>query len=834
MFHRTSRNDPTRNLGIKAFEEAEAGHLFFFNNEDSRETHVGAMGYVEPVVGTDSSFLNSLQAVLSGPFPAGTLVQWAQLGNQDVGDIINEYELSKARAKPVYRALAKAHADLFRSGRDKALIPLVGTRMHRRRVYFGIKIPIKGMSFAGDEAKEVTSLIDKVFLGLEAAQLHFRRLNQDQYRELVASVHNPFAAMKDLVADLDETRTLDQQILPIGTSIKYGLDRKQADIISFNDGEYFARVLSVNNFPRMASPWIMNDVVGHPGGTQGQISGPFYVTMTMLYVDPSKGKRRVAIRKQQIDSQYSEAIVKFVPRILDEKRGVDVLSDEIERRGGVMVDVNLTMVVYARTESELDKTTATLLTYYPTLGGEGRKFQVKADKRVLQAVFEQGLPLNGTAKGYGGSLYRLHAMGVRHALCFAPLYGDHKFPVSGEGSLVLTRRGEPALINIFESTGNYNGCVFAAPGSGKTVAIQQMILDLLASGARVWAIDDGKSLEKTADYCGAQYLVFRPNEGICLNPFTRIPRGGLDEEMALLKTLIAKMAAPNDGLSDEVMAHLEPAIQQVFQTHGNRTTITDLAAFLANLDNAEAKQLALQLFPFTRNGQYGAWFNGEANVDFNADFIILEMGELKPMPHLRDVIALQTFALINRGMTALGDSRAKVMLVEEAKQWLLDPIMSQGIDNAFARARKDNGSAILVTQSLMDVKNSPHGSSILANTAWKLILKQNPEAIEEAVKEGVLKLSAYEKRVLESVHTIPGHYSEFMFFNSEGHHGVYRLVLSPFVKIMLSSRDEERYEVRRLMASGLSAAEAITRFMRDRGIDGAPPGIEDETELLAA
>lgn len=834
MFRRPTFSDPTANLGIKAFEEAEAGHLFFFNNEDSRETHVGAIGYIDPVVGTDSSFLNSLQAVLSGSFPAGTLVQWAQLGNQDVGDVVNEYELSKTGAKPVYRALAKAHADLFRSGRDKSLIPVVGTKVHRRRVYFGIKIPIKGMSFSGDEAKEICALIDKVFLGLEAAQLQFRRLNQDEYRELVASVHNPFVAMKELISDLDESRTLDQQILPIGTSIKYGIDKKRADIISFNDGEYFARVLSVNNFPRFASPWIMNDVVGHPSGTQGQIYGPFYVSMTMIYVDSTKGKRRVAIRKQQIDSQYSEAIVKFVPRILDEKRGVDVLSDEVERRGGIMVDVNLTMVVYARTESELDKTTATLLTYYPTLGGEGRKFQVKADKRVLQAVFEQGLPLNGTAKGYGGSLYRLHAMGVRHALCFAPLYGDHKFPVSGNGTLVLTRRGEPALINFFESTGNYNGAVFAAPGSGKSVAIQQMILDLLASGARVWAIDDGKSLEKTADYCGAQYMVFRPNQGMCLNPFSRIPKGGLDEEMALLKTLIAKMAAPNDGLGDDVMAHLEPAIQQVFQSNGNKTTITDLAMFLGNLDNADAKQLALQLFPFTRNGQYGAWFNGEANVDFNADFIVLEMGELKSMPHLRDVIALQTFALINRGMAALGDSRRKALIVEEAKQWLLDPIMSQGIDNAFARARKDNGSAILVTQSLMDVKNSPHGSSILANTAWKLILKQNPEAIEESVKEGVLKLSAYEKRVLESVHTIPGHYSEFMFINSEGHHGVYRLVLSPFVKIMLSSRDEERFEVRRLMATGMSAAEAIGAFMRERGIAGAPPQVEGESERLAA
>lgn len=124
----------------------------------------------------------------------------------------------------------------------------------------------------------------------------------------MASVHNPFVAMKELISDLDESRTLDQQILPIGTSIKYGIDKKRADIISFNDGEYFARVLSVNNFPRFASPWIMNDVVGHPSGTQGQIYGPFYVSMTMIYVDSTKGKRRVAIRKQQIDSQYSKPL----------------------------------------------------------------------------------------------------------------------------------------------------------------------------------------------------------------------------------------------------------------------------------------------------------------------------------------------------------------------------------------------------------------------------------------------------------------------------------------------------------------------------------------------
>lgn len=815
MFHRNKNSFPYKNINVKACEVTKTGTFLYFNNPDSGECHIGAMGVTVPITGIDEAFIDKVKTVLSVDFPAGTVVQISQFANLDNDDLIAKYQLGKRKGKEIYQELAKAHADFIRSGKDQPLVRRSGNLLNKRRVFFGIKIPVKNFRIPESEKKDLMAMIDQAFDGFASAQLYFERMDEEQYRKLVLNVFNPYISEHDSVAAQDENTPLNEQIFPITSSIRYG--SPDVETITFNDGQHFARVLSVDKFPKYVSAYVMNDVVGDPRGAIGQINGPFYVSLNMIYLDQQKGKQHLTVRKQQIDSQYSPSIVKFMPTILDQKQGVDVLSDEIERNGGVMVDVNLSIVVYGRTKRELDFISTGLSTYYPTLGGYGRKFRIQPDKRILRPVFEQALPLNASTQGYKG-LYRLHAMGVRHATCFMPFYGDFKFRPSESGTLVLTRRGEPAVIDFYDANTNYNGIVFAESGGGKSVAIQALALDQAGSGARIWVIDDGRSLEKMAGVVNAQYVSFDPDSPICMNPFTNIPEGGLKEEMNLLKTLFAKMAAPNDNLSDKEMPYLEQAIQQTFETYGNSTTVSAVADFLLTQEEQRCQDLGNQLFSFAR-GEFEQWFNGEANVDFDADFIVFEMGKLKNLPHLKDVIALLLFANINRGMKAVGDGRRKILLIEEAKQWLHDPIMSKGIEEVYARARKDHGSAICVTQSLLDIANSPSGQSILANTAWKLILKQNPEAIEQAVDAKVLTLSPYMQQELASVHTYPGQYSEFMFVQDKSY-GIYRLVLSPFVKVMVSAKGEERTEVFRLMEAGMSAAEAIHTFMARR--DGLP------------
>lgn len=825
MFFRNKNSYPHRNINVKAFEDTKTGTWLYFNNGDSGESHMGAIGVMQPISGIDEALMEKIKTALSVDFPAGTVVQITQFSNVDTENTIAEYQRGKLGHGKIYEELASAHADYFRTGKNVPLVRSTQNLLNKRRVFFGIKVPVRSFRLRESEKQELMELIDQTFDALAAAQLYFRRLNEEEYRQYVRSVYNPFESEFDSVDAHNDTVPLNEQILPITSSVRFGTPRM--DTISFNDDSHFARVLSVDKYPKLASPFIMNDMVGHPRGMIGQINGPFYVALTLIYKDQQKAKQHIAVRKQQIDSQYSPSIVKLMPTIYDQKEGVDILSDEINRNGGVAVDVNLSIVVYGRTKRELDRISTGLTTYYPTLGGFGRKFRIQPDKRILQPVFEQALPLNGSEQGYQG-LYRMHAMGVKHAVCFMPLYGDYKFAPSPHGTLVLTRRGEPAIIDFFQSNTNYNGIVFAEPGAGKSVAVQILALDQLASGARVWVVDDGKSLEKTAKVTGAQYITFRPDSPICLNPFSSIGEGELKEEMNLLKTLFAKMAAPNDNLSDKELPVLEIAIQQTFETMGNSATVADVRDFLVQQDDQLAQDLGRQLYPFA-SGQFSQWFNGEANINFHADFIVMEMGELKTLPHLKDVIALLLFANINRGMKALNDGRRKVLIIEEAKQWLHDPIMSKGIEEVYARARKDHGSAICVTQSVMDIAESPSGSSILANTAWKLILKQNSESIQKAIDAKVLGLNDYAARELMSVHTHPGHYAEFMFIQDKTY-GLYRLVLSEFFNVMVSTKGDERTEVSRLMENGMDAVDAIKHFIRSRAARGAGFEAVDHTQ----
>ena len=51
-----------------------------------------------------------------------------------------------------------------------------------------------------------------------------------------------------------------------------------------------------------------------------------------------------------------------------------------------------------------------------------------------------------------------------------------------------------------------------------------------------------------------------------------------------------------------------------------------------------AYELAKQLAPFTKDGVYGDFFNGRANISLDADMVGLELEELKNAPELRRVV----------------------------------------------------------------------------------------------------------------------------------------------------------------------------------------------------
>ena len=379
---------------------------------------------------------------------------------------------------------------------------------------------------------------------------------------------------------------------------------------------------------------------------------------------------------------------------------------------------------------------------------------------------------------------------------------------------MLTRRGQAALIDLYESSTNYSGIIFAEAGAGKSFFTQKVVADYLAAGAKVWVIDAGRSYLKLCKMVGGEFIEFKPESDVCLNPFTHVE--DLEEEMDILKAIIAKMAAPEDTLDDYQMSRVEQAITSTWQKFGNAATITAVADWFINQsDDEECRRLGRQLFPFA-GGQYTKWFDGENNLDMSSAFICMELSDLKGRPALQQVVLLQLISRINHDMykAQLGErGRKKILIVDEAWEMLDDPMMAKAMVAAYRKARKEDGAVLVVTQAIGDVYASKNTEAIAANSAWQFILQQKSESIDSAIDSKQFKIEPYGAHMLKTVHTMPGKYSEIMVKRSETDWGIVRLVVDEFHNVTFSSKGAARNEILDDLDRGVDAVEAVNNYM---------------------
>ena len=260
-------------------------------------------------------------------------------------------------------------------------------------------------------------------------------------------------------------------------------------------------------------------------------------------------------------------------------------------------------------------------------------------------------------------------------------------------------------------------------------------------------------------------------------------------------------------------------------------TLTDIHAVLATglLDDEEStsreaspaegdrrlKDLAAMLQPFTRDGTYGRYFDGPANIDFSSAFIVLELEELKAKKDLQTVVLLIVMYRITREMYFSRD-RKKIVIIDEAWDLLSGGATAEFIEAGYRRARKYKGSFMSATQGIDDYYRNPAAKAALDNSDWMFLLRQKPESIESMDKLGQLTMDDAMKRLLQSLRTEHGAYSE-VFVHSPAGTGVGRLIVDPYSLLLFSSRAEDFNAINAQRAKGLSVSEAIDAVLRERG-----------------
>ena len=381
--------------------------------------------------------------------------------------------------------------------------------------------------------------------------------------------------------------------------------------------------------------------------------------------------------------------------------------------------------------------------------------------------------------------------------------------------MLQSRRGQLMSLDLYDSATNMNGVVFAESGSGKSFFTQTLVAEYMSMGAKVFVIDVGRSYLKLAKLLDGAFIEFSSNSGLCLNPFSRIEN--IDEEVGLVQAIIEKMAAPEDGLDDYRRSRIEEAVKAVWGSMGRATTITDIADYMRGMTDPRVADMGNMLYRFTRHGSEGYWFDGESNLDIDKDLVVLELEELKGKKTLQQVVLMQLISAIQREMYLSQDGRPKVLIIDEAWDLLNDPMVARFMEHAYRRFRKYGGSAIIVTQSIADLYSSDSGRAIADNSAFKFILRQTAESIDQVEKNGYLAIGDYGFYQLKTVHSVPGKYSEIMVYTGSQGMGVSRLIVDRFSQVLFSTSGTERTEVINAIEAGVGPVKAIDDYIARHG-----------------
>ena len=403
---------------------------------------------------------------------------------------------------------------------------------------------------------------------------------------------------------------------------------------------------------------------------------------------------------------------------------------------------------------------------------------------------------------------------------------------SGAGDPVMMffgRRGEPTFLDFYSNKqGNYNIFVAGVSGSGKSVAMNEIVSSYRGIGARVWVIDVGRSYKNLIGLQNGTFIEFTQNKPICINPFSWVgadPETSFENELRMLKPMVGRMASPNAPLTELHYALIGEAITAVWNDYGTETNPTRIRDYLLTMvkdqnDQPEriAWELAKQLQPFTREGIYGPYFNGPANINLEGDMIGLELEELKAAPDLRRVVLFVLTSRIAHDMY-LSRDRKKLCLVDEAWQLLgADKETAEFIEEGYRRARKYNGMFCVGTQGVDDAYKNDASKAAYNNADWKILLRQDPDNLQKLIDDAKVNFTPAVERMLKSLTTQGGQYSEMLISSPNGE-SVVRHIPDPFSLLMASSKAEDFNEVQALMEQGYSTLETLNIMLKRRGIN---------------
>lgn len=805
-----------------------------FVNDDS----IGFVLEARPQTGADDEMARILATIFQ-ICPTGAGVQFTLYGspsilrdlkayaNQrqpDAGQDLHEYENGRPRRNEnVFRTQVRRRVSHYLKGATGSMFAHIPYLLRNYRLIVSVTVPGSGTEA---ELEKLLALRDSVSATLVSAMLPAVVWTAEDLVKFLAEVLNPHVPPSDDPPTYDDGRLIKAQVIERDTVCRVGRFGLRFSKAGDPENEIEVRHLSVKSYPGEAYVWNMSNMIGDLFQNSLQYPCPFMITMGVHILDYEATKAKAQIKSARATTNSTSAMAKFLPDMAERKRDWDIVMQALGN-GQSLVSVYHEVALFARPE-EANMAEQNAKAIFRT-----RNFELTNDVFMQAQALVAALPM-GLSEDMHRDMQRTLRVSTKtaeNAAHLAPVIAEW----SGSKTPVITlfgRRGQIMTLSLFDNDkGNYNAAIVGTSGSGKSVFTNDLAVSYRSTGAHVWIIDVGRSYEKSCRLVDGEFIEFTPDSDIKLNPFSLVR--DIAEEMELLKPLIGLMAHPKQDPGDMENMVIEKAILAEWQSKRGDMTITDLVARLElmaqeskDVVSETAHQLARLLFSYTNQGMYGTYFDGPCNVNLKNGFTVLELEELNKKKNLQGVVLMILFYAIQQEVYLNRDTpHKKIVILDEAWDLLgLGDGTAHGksgsgafIATGYRRLRKYGGAFCCASQSINDFYDANGKSVILDNSDWMFILRQKPEAVEQLARSGRLNMDDALKRIVTSVKTESGYYSEVYVRSALGQ-GVGRLMVDPYSLLMYSTKAEDFTAIQQKRALGLDTAQAIEAVLKDRGI----------------
>lgn len=763
-----------------------------------------------PLVGCGEEVSRQLTGLFQHSLPLSSNLQCLLIASPRVEYWIGAWENERGKGPRTAQELALERGQYFRSlatGHKK-----VGVRTFRLILSYS-----EGESVISPEAlNRIQSFREQLSTTLKGWGLPVKVWQAENLLQGLDELLNPSDRLNTPQLSWNIHENLSDQLISPGARLRVAPFQL---IYGGEEGneEKLMRLYTARVFPNLWNPAAMGLLIGDPYDDFLRLNCPFFIHYGVHIAGEKTLKTKMLAKCGNVEKQAASPVAKYVPSLKREAEEWGYVREKFEA-GQRLVRTRFQVGLLCD-KGKLSSEEQTLFNLF-----RSHRWELVCDKYIQLPSLISCLPLSwGEGSHEDGKKFLKTKTTLSHEPAnLIPLQGEWQ-GTSIPGMMLVGRRGQIFYWHPFDNNaGNYNTCVVGRSGSGKSVFMQEMMTSLLGSGGKVFVLDVGRSFEKTAKLLGGTFLEFsthplrgnsplRGSSPICINPFSTIPiedKEAASDALAMLKPILSLMAAPKLGTNDLETSYLEQSLHKAWEEKGIETTISDVAQALCDHKDRTAKSLGERLYPYTKKGTYGRFFEGPANIDLSASLVVVELEELKEKRDLQAVVVQMVILQITNSVY-LGDRKTpSCLILDEAWDMLRGKQSGEFIETAARRLRKYHGGLVVGTQSINDFYATPGAQAAFDNADWMCLLSQKPESIEQLKKSGRLSIDANLERTLRSLHTEQGQYAEIAIIGPQGH-AVGRLLLDPFSKILYSTKADEFAAVQRLQAEGHSLRDSI-------------------------